>query len=221
MSDEPYEFEATPLVPTETVKVRFIDIGELPPMDLSDESEAPMPDPTSVLFRCPVCRNTHIEPGYCSDCGEPVEPVNNPTPDIAATLAELDRLHALKANGKDGELFVDANAYTLLVYPTLRAHIATLTAEIAALKANAAKPAKAETQNSAAKPRYFKPRRESPVFASLAPQKIQDGKSYRFNRDGPFVGWRYNLTEVGPDLMAALAENFVEVPTESEATAGF
>lgn len=32
-----YEFEAMKLVPTEIVRVRFRDVGPLPPMDLEDE----------------------------------------------------------------------------------------------------------------------------------------------------------------------------------------
>lgn len=34
---EKYEFEAIPLVPVQTVRVRFRDIGQLPPMNLEDE----------------------------------------------------------------------------------------------------------------------------------------------------------------------------------------
>jgi len=36
-TNDEYEFEAIPLVPTQVVRVRFRDIGQLPPMDLEDE----------------------------------------------------------------------------------------------------------------------------------------------------------------------------------------
>ena len=75
----------------------------------------------------------------CS-AGSPANDI--PSSDIAATLAELDRL--LKAARKDDatwEEWDEAMHSIAAEYPALRAHIATLTAEIAALKANAAKPA--------------------------------------------------------------------------------
>lgn len=56
------EFESLPLAATETVRVRFRDIGPLPPMDLEDEVET-MPAPTPTVELHPA----HV--WTCEKCG--------------------------------------------------------------------------------------------------------------------------------------------------------
>lgn len=68
------------------------------------------------------------------------------------------------------------------------------------------------------KTRYFKPRQDLEYSSSLLPQKIENGKGYRFTRVHFIAGWDENYST--PDI-ETLKRNFIEVNTEVEAVEGY